>query len=354
MLYYFFPIFATLIYVVKILPIKQKNIEFSLIYIFVIAFLCFGMLRGTGIGTDYYNYQDIFYSPDNIEPGYKLIGFIIKKLGGNFHLFIAVFFFISFILKLYCFKKLSLYPFLSILLYLGFWFLVYDMNGIRQGMSLGFVGVSLIYLQKRDLRTHLLLVILGILSHFSTVVFLPFYFITKYDFTYKIGYSIFLIALVLAILGVSEYIIVLLCGFIGIDNHLASRALSYGMDNTYNNNILYSFSTIHRLFIFLITCLYINRIKANDTLKNIFLWAALINITIYLLFSQFELISTRLSLYYRFTECIFLSYLPSAFTKNINKIAIGILLCFYVIWQVYTTLSIPGGNLYPYYSIFTY
>ncbi len=344
--------FVTLIYIIKLLPLKQKNVDYSLIYVFIVSFLCFGMLRGKGIGTDYYNYHEIFYNPDSIEPGFKFFAFIVKKIGGSFHSFIAIFFLISFSLKIYCFKRLSLFPFLSILLYLGFWLLTYDMNGIRQGMALGFVGVSLIYLEKRDLKKHLIFVLLGVLSHYSTIVFLPFYYITKTTINYKSIYTIFSVALILAILGVAEFIIVLLSGLFGIDNHLVSRALSYGMDNTYNNNILYSFSTIHRIFIFIITCIFVNRIKANENLKNIFIWASLINITIYLLFSQFELIATRLSLYYRFTECIFLSYLPSAFSKDIYKISIGILLCIYVMWQIHSTISIPGGNLYPYYSIF--
>ena len=40
----------------------------------------------------------------------------------------------------------------------------------------------------------------------------------------------------------------------------------------------------------------LQKLKINDRLKNIILWSALLNISIYLIFSQFEIIATRLSL----------------------------------------------------------
>ena len=52
------------------------------------------------------------------------------------------------------------------------------------------------------------------------------------------------------------------------------------MDDFYNGNILYSFSTVHRVMITGLIVYAVPRMKIDDRLKNIFLWSALFNMAI--------------------------------------------------------------------------
>ena len=47
-----------------------------------------------------------------------------------------------------CFVRCAPNPYLSLMIYLGFWFLSYEMNGIRQGLALGFIGVAVYHAWK--------------------------------------------------------------------------------------------------------------------------------------------------------------------------------------------------------------
>ena len=92
------------------------------------------------------------------------------------------------------------------------------------------------------------------------------------------------------------------------------------MDDFYNGNILYSFSTVHRVMITGLIVYAVPRMKIDDRLKNIFLWSALFNMAIYLLFGQIEIVATRLSLNYRFVECMTLAGLPSLPSRKENRL----------------------------------
>ena len=124
--------------------------------------------------------------------------------------------------------------------------------------------------------------------------------------------------------------------------------MDYSMDDFYNGNILYSFSTVHRVMITGLIVYAVPRMKIDDRLKNIILWSALFNMAIYLLFGQIEIVATRLSLNYRFVECMTLAGLPSLPSRKENRLIIAYLLFGYVLIQVYSVLSIPDGKLIPF------
>ncbi len=356
-MYFLVPIYSFLAFTARFFFTKKFSKEVkTYIYIFsyipiIFALLYIAGLRDITIGTDTAHYQDIFNNPDDIEIGFQWFAEGIRYIGGDFHLFLFLFFFISLSLKLYAFKKVSLYPLLSICIYSSFWFLVYEMNGIRQGIALGFIALSYYYLINNKKTKFLLFMLGAILFHYSSLIFLPIIFIITKKCTKKLFLVIFSIVFLFAYIGVSSFILNMLGTTIGANVRLIERILSYQNNNLYNTNILYSFGTFVRLLLFFTTYFFIDRMKLPERTKNILLWCALLNISIYLLFSQFEIIATRLSLYYRFYECFFLACLPNAFKGKGIKILIGFLLCLYALFQIMKTLSIPDNGLIPYKSI---
>lgn len=356
-MYFLIPIYSFLAFTIRFFFIEKLSKEMkSYVYVFsyipiILVFLYIAGLRDITIGTDTAHYGEIFNNPDDIEIGYKLSAETVKHIGGGFHLFLFFFFFSSLYLKLYAFRKVSLYPLLSICIYSSFWFLVYDMNGIRQGLALGFIALSYYFLIIKKNRYFYLSLLGAILFHYSALIFFPIIFIIKKKCTRTLFWITFSIVFSFAYLGVTTFLLEKLGTIIGVDLRLIKRIVSYQNNESYNANILYSFSTFVRLLLFLTTYFFINKVKLSERTKNIFLWCALLNISIYLLFSEVELIATRLSLYYRFYECFFLACLPNAFKGKVSKILIGFLLCLYSLSQIMKTLSIPDNGLIPYKSV---
>lgn len=357
MIYFLVPIYSFLGFASNLLVENfSKKIKF---YMYIISYipiifllLYIAGLRDINIGADTSNYRDIFNnSAESIEIGYRVVSEFMKYLGGSYNLFLFLFFASSFFLKLYAFKKVSLYPLLSICIYSSFWFLVYDMNGIRQGIALGFIALSYYFLITNKNKYFYLSLSGGILFHYSALIFLPIIFFIKKKCTNLIFWMILSLVVSFAYLGVTTFILEKLGTLIGADIRLIERIISYQNNESYNANILYSFSTFVRFIVLFTTFFFINKIHLSERVKNIFLWCALLNISIYLLFSEVEIIATRLSLYYRFYECFFLACLPNAFKGKIAKILIGLLLCLYSLSQIMKTLSIPDNGLIPYKSV---
>ena len=310
------------------------------------------MFRDVSIGTDTYMYSDIFHYPNKIEIGYQIFSNIVKFFGGDFHVFLSFFFLLSFSFKLISFKLTSGNMIISLLVYCGFWFLVYDMNAIRQGLALGFIAMSISFLNRKNQKMFYLMMFFAIINHYSAIIFLPFgLLVNKIRCSNKLFLIIFFFILFLSITQVAQPIINFISGFLGNDNHLVGKANAYVKDKMYNENILYSFSTFIRVVVLFITFFSLQTIKMSSRLKNILMWSALINISLYLIFSQFEIIATRLSLYYRFSECVFFSFLPNIPKNNMLKFLIGFFIFLYVVFQIYQTLSIENNNLTPYKSI---
>ena len=356
-MYFLVPIYSFLAFIARFFFKDKLSKEVSTyIYVFsyipiILILVYIAGLRDITIGTDTLHYGEIFDDPNDIEIGYHLFAEFIKYMGGNFHLFLFLFFFISFLIKLYAFRKVSLYPLLSICIYSSFWFLVYEMNGIRQGIALGFIALSYYFLIIKKNWYFYLSLLGAILFHYSAIIFLPIIFIVKKKCTNLIFWTVLGIAIAFAYLGVTTFILEGLSTIIGVDLRLVERIISYQNNESYNANILYSFSTFVRFLILFTTFFFINKTHLSERIKNIFLWCALLNICIYLLFSEVEIIATRLSLYYRFYECFFLACLPNAFKGKVAKILIGSLLCLYSLSQITKTLAIPNNDLVPYKSI---
>jgi hypothetical protein len=315
--------------------------------VLILTVTVLGCLRD-GIGTDWNNYVKFFNHPVDVEWGFKSMVNFVKGIGGDFYLFSILFFLMAFISKYLFFVKLSQSVALSLLIYSGFWFLVYDLNGIRQGLALGFTGLAFFFAYKHNLIKYCLCMALAILNHKTALIFLPFYFLVNISINrlyLSIGVGVFFIA---ALFNVTDLILEALRWLLGDTNTLVIKVQQYQTSSLYNSNILFSFTTLHRIFIFFIILVCSRLFMFDGKLINALVIAAFLNIAIYMLLCRYEIIATRLTLYYRFPESISLAALPFIFNRKRNQIVIAFLLLLYIMGQVYSTLSIPNGGLLPY------
>lgn len=353
MQYYLFPTIAFIAFIIEKSKIKNAHRMYSiLLFLLIIGISLLGSLRGVGIGTDYYVYLSFFENPFVlwVEPGIDFLSILVKSIGGGFQLFLSLFFVSSLMLKIFVFKRMSHSIALSLMVTFGYWLLVYDMNGIRQGLSIAIIGVAAYNAYHRKLKYFIFFTFLSALFHAEALLFLPFYFMLDWNLKKKYMVLTIIFLFVLSLFGFSEFLFSkILLG--SVDNYFIDKVSSYSNNVVYNSNIILSFSTFHRLLIFGITVIGVDYLQVDKRLKTFFLTAAFMNVIIFLLLSRIELIAIRGSLVYRFIECIYFSYLPFIFHRQPFILIVAFLLYLYILLQIYLTITIPDGNLVPYRSI---
>ncbi len=177
---------------------KCSFYRFQLVLAFIIlcVFSTFRLVTSDGTGgTDAYTYilnflsvtpQEFFKSItlDNIfhkttfEPLYTLLALAVRQITSDYHVFFAVAYgFISFsiilCLKTFIVKNQNGYIPLLYFIYL----LLITFNILRTGLAVSWVLLAIVKLSKNKNLSAVLCVAIGILFHYSTVVFLLFLFL---------------------------------------------------------------------------------------------------------------------------------------------------------------------------------
>ncbi|MBT0573015.1 EpsG family protein [Riemerella anatipestifer] len=321
----------------------------SIIFYFIIV-----GLRGEGMGTDYYQYRGFFYDPNYTEPGYNLLMKGFKLFINDYHAFLAFLALISIYCRYWLFSKISYEMSISFMMMGGFWLLVYDMNGIRQTLSLCFIGIAGYQVLARNFKLFLLFTAIATSIHYSSFVFFISYFVF-HRLNLTKGHMMFFVFLMyfLAVLNISGYIFSLFMdsSFGGVFN---DKVTIYSRMNEHNANTVFSFNMFHRIFIFLVVFFTVDKIPASNNLKKFLLIMAFLNIFFFLLMSRFELIAVRGSLPYRFFELVYFSYLPFCFRNKHIQFWMTFLLFLYVCFQIFITINVTSeidNTLVPYKNI---
>lgn len=138
-----------------------------------------------GIGTDYWNYVVLYkwyaIGGDEHEMGFQLLGKVMNYFNFDHQAFIAVLSILAFAPICYFLPKKKFYPFIVIYFLLLF---LNSLNLVRQSISIALVtcGISVLYEEKGNLK-YLLCVILAILFHYSSVLYLPLFLFKNIKFT---------------------------------------------------------------------------------------------------------------------------------------------------------------------------
>ncbi len=163
----------------------------------IIAILLSG-LRHIHVGMDTYNYWEMFERVKDNSWNYILDGFLpseffirtengllfimkcFQVLSGNFRLFLIAF---AVFVNVPIFKMIyeeSKHIFVSILVYMGVYFAFLSTTGLRQTVSIMIMCIyGLNFLRGKKFIKFMLCVFVAFLFHKSSIVFIPFYFLSK-------------------------------------------------------------------------------------------------------------------------------------------------------------------------------
>ena len=317
-----------------------------------LIFLCFLIILigfRYNVGTDWSEYESVYnalnFQNFNISRFGFLFSFlmmIFKSLGLSFMAFSFVIFFISLVLIEKTISKFSKNYFFSFFIYLNTIFLIFHINGIRQGIALSIIFYSIKYILNNNKSRYMFSVILASFFHISAIIFLPVYWLRKLKIN-KIK-LFFTILISLFILHFNPFSIM-------VENaakYLNFENIVWYINNEYYNPInLFDVQVIARLFILLVLSFFIQKIKENTLLDTLFK-IYLIGFLVYCFFSFNQDISYRLSFYFKIFEIILISNVGFYIKDRLKKF-----LFFITIFMVFFLSSIrifqlPENGLTPF------
>lgn len=323
------------------------------IFIFTILVLLAGLRYDTGL--DYWEYHRIygdahFLLPHNLDGVEPLFGLYMKLCTIlNFETFIFFTAFITLSIRFFGFKKLSPYPFLSLLIYYGKVYLFSEMGQIRQGMAMAILVFTIPYIVEKKIWKFTLVVLISTLIHSSAILFFLAYFARNISFS-PTKYYLILVIFIPFIFFDSTIIFDKL--FIFLPLMLKQKFIFYSKFLDAEKTIGMNFTFLLKLFtlsFFLFHLKFIKNSPLHLTLFNIYFFSILF----FLLFNRFPQIGIRGSSYFSqvdiFLFPIILSYYSRAYINLIFVIIIGA----YSGNGTLKALSGFSNLLYnPYYTIF--
>lgn len=343
---------GTLFFLLANLVLKNKRFELVSV---VIIFSSFFLLAGfrLDISSDYREYKYIFekigsdgdFGDYFIEPGYIIFNKCIYFISSNFNFLLLIIAFFSIGAKICFINLFSKDRIFSLLIFLSFYLLLYDLGAVRRGIALGFCAIAIIFYLKESIFFSVLFILCGALFHSSLLTLFPFVFIKRV----KISASLFLILIAFSYL--LQYLIsnLSLFQFLNQSNNvIILKAFGYFESGDYFNNNTISIGFILRIFIvyFLIKRRAIINFPYFD--KLLFLYAT--SIFLLIIFDKLT-IFTSIAIYFKIVEIVLIPLLIYSFNRNI-RVAIFIMFVFYLYGSFYKLITNPlETDFYPYRSI---
>lgn len=164
---------------------RKKHMLFVFGVILLIGFLG---LRGF-IGWDWWAYYPSYNNlPNgfNYEIGYEIWSNIFYKIGLSYHHFTFINTVADILILAYVLKKYSKYPIFSMFLFLAVQGLSFEVDLLRNAKAVLLFIISIQFIKERKIIPFLILNILGMTFHMSSVIYLPMYFILNRNYSRKI------------------------------------------------------------------------------------------------------------------------------------------------------------------------
>ncbi len=179
---------------------KLKSVKFlSNFFISINALLLvlFAGLRNLTVGADTSGYVTGFLGDEPVfsrimegrssfEIGYQFLELLAAQFSNNYYsLLIIIATFITF----FQFKgvyKLSLNPSISIFILITFGFYTFAFNGARQGIALAIFIYAIQFIVNKNFIKYALTLSVGFLFHKTIIILLPFYYLFRVKFSFKL------------------------------------------------------------------------------------------------------------------------------------------------------------------------
>lgn len=289
------------------LEIYNKKIYFKSFY-FVYSLLSLMTILRKGQGSDYYNYKEIYgevaaLTKDSIvpiflmkDPGYSFFNYLAIHFGLSYEIFSSLCSLIVMVVFFRFFSKICNKSMLPLFFFYTTFYLIYPFSGIRQGFTIAIL-LSYVYplLNQCKYTKCTLLILFTSLFHQSFLVCLLFLLVYKLKMRTGVLFFLLIPFVLNLLLSVNIFEVIRIPYF-------SDRVMVY-MDEGSSSPIL---SIIVRIIVLLPVFFISDRIYKENSelrgLRNILICGFII----YSLFSFNDLTSSRLAVYSRVFEGLFL------------------------------------------------
>lgn len=187
---------------------RDKKQNLTAAFIIVVAMILLNGLRGLDVGRDTINYYMMYTNPsisERIEPLFRGLILTSRYFGLSYNCFLLIVAILIYA-PLYRFiKNQSMNPCLSLLVYMVFsvFFMQNSYNVLRNAIAASFLLNGIAYLRTNNYKRSSLPILIAAGFHYSSIVVLPFLFMSKVMAKMKPNIAILLI-LISVFIGLSS------------------------------------------------------------------------------------------------------------------------------------------------------
>ena len=187
----------SLLLLAAILETLQKKIEAAIFLFLAFLFLLFITTFRVGIGTDYFNYLEIYndiiiYNEYNIEAGFVILNYIASFFGG-YKILLLLVTLINLTSLVFVLRRFQLNISVGILTYYSLFFLNHNFNVLRHGIMSALIWIAFCLYYKRKKIKAIFFLGMSILFHQSAIIIFPLRFLTNVKVNLKISWLLFIV-----------------------------------------------------------------------------------------------------------------------------------------------------------------
>lgn len=259
-----------------------------------------------------------------LDVGYSILLAIIKTFGGGVQvLFFIIGLAIQFLLYLNL-KKYSPKILLSYLIYYSFFFFVFDMSGIRQGLAIQLFFYSLRFIVNKNFTKFFLCIIFATLFHWSAAILLPLYFFINKKISIKFSIFILIFSTVVFSFQIKWLGAIMgdLLNKINSFTLLAKKVEAYTTDDTFARERGWDKMTVYiylKMVVIVFITYFFKEKFENNKYFTIFSNLLLIQFLCIFTFYEFFEISDRYKSYFLISEVILIPMVLEVINVNFVK-----------------------------------
>ena len=307
---------------------ERKRIGESFFIFSLLLLILFFGLRGY-IGYDWYSYKPNFDKMVTIgellkgntqvlysgyELGFQIYTSFIKTLTNNYFIYNFINVSVDFIILYFVIKRFSKYPILSLLLFFGIYGVALEIDMIRNAKSIMLFLLSIKYIEERKILNFGVLNILGILFHYSSIFYLPMYFILNVKWNKKFILFLFILGNIYYLSDIRIVMRIIKEYNTFLPTGIGSKLSGYFSIIPLDFPLGFSLYYFERVIMFLL-CWFVSDNLKNKKYGNIMLNSLYISIFFFLYLSEFSIVAMRFGLLFIYSYWFILPMLLEIYPK---------------------------------------
>lgn len=307
---------------------ERKRIGESFFIFSLLLLILFFGLRGY-IGYDWYSYKPNFDKMVTIgellkgniqvlhsgyELGFQIYTSFIKTLTNNYFIYNFINVSVDFIILYFVIKRFSKYPILSLLLFFGIYGVALEIDMIRNAKSIMLFLLSIKYIEKRKILNFGVLNILGILFHYSSILYLPMYFILNVKWNKKFILFLFILGNIYYLSDIRIVMRIIKEYNTFLPTGIGAKLSGYFSIIPLDFPLGFSLYYFERVIMFLL-CWFVSDNLKNKKYGNIMLNSLYISIFFFLYLSEFSIVAMRFGLLFIYSYWFILPMLLEIYPK---------------------------------------